>query len=124
MIWLFLYSLNDALDNSTVIHFNATNSNQQAVFPAISLCIKYYKDKKTNIEKLKAFIQNYYAEHDIEVPFYSGDYDFYHEVVNILYISQRAFDYKKLKPICNSLNSTCGMDFKIMKPMVKPFWFI
>lgn len=68
MIVLFVYTLNDCMDSPIVINVEPIISNQYSVFPAVSVCIKKKKTYTANNERVKNFIQKYYAENNIKEP--------------------------------------------------------
>lgn len=68
MIVLFVYTLNDYLDSQVVIEFETINLDGDSVFPAISVCIEKFNNNRASNQRVKNFVQKYYAEHGIEEP--------------------------------------------------------
>lgn len=68
MIMVFVYTFNDYFDSLVVINVDQTIPNEQSVFPAVSICIRKSNNKRSNTERIKKFVEKYYAEHNIKEP--------------------------------------------------------
>lgn len=68
MIVVFVYTLNDYLDNPVDINIDTIASNKNNVFPAVSICIEKYDNYRASTTRVKNFVQKYYDEHKFEEP--------------------------------------------------------
>ncbi|XP_031621609.1 uncharacterized protein LOC116339717 [Contarinia nasturtii] len=117
MIWILVYTLNDSLDNLIVTNFDVIKSNQKNIFPGISICMTRLAEAEVISEDIKQFIQKYYAEHNIDEP---KSEDLYFQIMDYAYHSFGINRYLRKLDICEAINSTCGVDVKIIKQMLWP----
>lgn len=75
MIWLFVFALNDTMDNLISTNFEMSNSNVKDIFPSVSVCIQMdyrfsvtERIKEVLSEDIKEFVLEYYEEHNIDEP--------------------------------------------------------
>lgn len=68
MTAVFMYTLNDYTNSPIVIDVDLTISNKHSAFPAVSVCIQRLDIQEASTERVRNFVQKYYAEHNIEEP--------------------------------------------------------
>lgn len=65
---VFAYTIYDYLDSPIVINIDAVITNDNSIFPAVSVCIEKFDNYRANTERIKNFVQKYYSEQNIEEP--------------------------------------------------------
>lgn len=65
IIVLFVYTLNDYMESPTVINIGTTVAGKSHAFPAVSVCIRKYRNHEASIVRVKDFVEKYHAEHNI-----------------------------------------------------------
>ncbi|XP_055295186.1 uncharacterized protein LOC129564958 [Sitodiplosis mosellana] len=68
MILVFVYTLNDYLNEPVVINFDPIITKKSSVFPVVSVCIRRSDYVKPSTKRIKQYVKRYYTEHDIEEP--------------------------------------------------------
>lgn len=68
MTVVFVYTVDDYLNDPIVLKLKPVVARKASVFPAVSVCIEKHSSGRVSNYAVDHFVRNYYAEHSIPEP--------------------------------------------------------